>query len=392
VKLITTTERRQRLVARHHLLDRTGSVEEAAASVVGFHSSDPVTVFLSCWARVEGFRVEDLDEAMYDRKSLIRMLGMRRTLFVQSPEMAAIMNDSCTRHLAPPQRSRLISMIENQAVASDGDAWLEAVEAETLEALASLGEATAAELTRLVPELDRKLVFGEGKTWGGEVGLSTRVLFMLATAGSIVRGRPRGSWRSSQYRWALLDGWLEGGLAEVDSDWAEAELLRRWLRSYGPGTLTDLRWWTGWALTKTRRALDRLEVEEVELDGDGVGLVLADDLETPSIGLPSVALLPGLDPSVMGWKEREWFLGPHQDRLFDQNGNAGPTVWVDGRIVGGWAQTPSGRISVGLLESVDASAAASIAGEVERLEAWLGDSRFKPRFRAPLEKELAAGP
>jgi hypothetical protein len=392
VTLITTTERRQRLVARHHLLDRAGSVEEAAESVVGFHSSDPVSVFLSCWARVEGFRVEDLDEAMYDRKSLIRMLGMRRTLFVQSPGMAAIMNEACTRHLAPSQRSRLISMIENQAVASDGDAWLEAVEAETLEALASLGEATAAELTRLVPELGRKLVFGEGKTWGGEVGLSTRVLFMLATAGSIVRGRPRGSWRSSQYRWALLDGWLEGGLAEVDSDWAEAELLRRWLRSYGPGTLTDLRWWTGWTLTKTRRVLERLEVEEVELDEDGVGLVLADDLETPAIGRPSVALLPGLDPSVMGWKEREWFLGPHQDRLFDRNGNAGPTVWVDGRIVGGWAQTPSGRISVGLLESVDASAAASIAGEVERLEAWLGDSRFKPRFRAPLEKELAAGP
>jgi hypothetical protein len=138
--------------------------------------------------------------------------------------------------------------------------------------------------------------------------------------------------------------------------------------------------------------LERLEVEEVELDEDGVGLVLADDLETPAIGRPSVALLPGLDPSVMGWKEREWFLGPHQDRLFDRNGNAGPTVWVDGRTVGGWAQTPSGRISVGLLESVDASAAASIAGEVERLEAWLGDSRFKPRFRAPLEKELAAGP
>ena len=191
---------------------------------------------------------------------------------------------------------------------------------------------------------------------------------------------------------ALLDGWLDGGLAEVDPDWAEAELLRRWLRSYGPGTLTDLRWWTGWTLTKTRRVLERLEVEEVELDEDGVGLVLADDLETPAISRQSVALLPGLDPSVMGWKEREWFLGPHQDRLFDRNGNAGPTVWVDGRIVGGWAQTLSGRVSVGLLESVDASAAASIAEEVERLEAWLGDSRFKPRFRAPLEKELAAGP
>lgn len=392
MKLITTTERRQRLVARHHLLDRAVSVEDAAASVVGFHSSDPVTVFLSSWARVEGFQVADLDRALYEHRSLIRMLGMRRTLFVQSQEMAAIMNDACTRHLVPAQRSRLVSMIEDQAVAPDGEAWLQKVEEETLEALASLGEATATELTGLVPELGKKLMFGEGKTWGGEVGVSTRVLFMLATTGLIVRGRPRGSWRSSQYRWALLDGWLDGGLAEVDSDWAEAELLRRWLSSYGPGTLVDLRWWTGWTLTKTRRVLDRLEVEEVELDDGGSGLVLADDLETPPIDRQSVALLPGLDPSVMGWKERAWFLGPHQDRLFDRNGNAGPTVWVDGRIVGGWAQTVSGRVTVGFLEEVGGEATGAIAAEAARLENWLGEERFKPRFRAPLEKELAAGP
>ena len=52
---------------------------------------------------------------------------------------------------------------------------------------------------------------------------------------------------------------------------------------------------------------------------------------------PWVALLPGLDSTVMGWKERAWFLGGHQHALFDVNGNAGPTVWCNGRIVGGWA-------------------------------------------------------
>jgi hypothetical protein len=94
----------------------------------------------------------------------------------------------------------------------------------------------------------------------------------------------------------------------------------------------------------------------------------------------------------MGWKERAWFLGPHQDRLFDRNGNAGPTVWVDGRIVGGWAQTVSGRVTVGFLEEVGGEATGAIAAEAARLENWLGEERFKPRFRAPLEKELAAGP
>jgi hypothetical protein len=318
------------------------------------------------------------------------MLGMRRTLFVQSPDMAAIMDVACARDLVPPERRRLVSMIEDQNLAGDGEAWLSRLEAATLAALGSLGEATARELTAVVPELGSKLTFGEGKTWSGKVGMSTRVLFLLATTGRIVRGRPRGSWKSSLYRWALLDRWLDGGLPEFDVAQAESELLRRWLGAYGPGTLTDLRWWTGWTLTKTRRALARLDAVEVALDEGGAGLALADDLEpTPSEG-QSIAILPGLDPSVMGWKERDWFLGGHQPQLFDRNGNAGPTVWVDGRIVGAWAQTASGHVAVRLLEDVGAEASSAIDAEAGRLESWLGDSLFKPRFRAPLEKELAA--
>ena len=389
MRRITTAERRARLVTRHHHLAPAASVEEAAASLVGFHSSDPITVFLSAWARVSEFGIADLEEALYDRKSLVRMLGMRRTLFVQSPEVAAIMDVACARDLVPPQRRRLVAMIEDQNLAGNGEAWLSEVEQATLEALGSLGEATARELTDVVPELGLKLTFGEGKTWGGEVGISTRVLFLLATTGRIVRARPRGSWKSSLYRWVLLDRWLDGGLLEFDVAQAESELLRRWLGAYGPGTITDLQWWTGWTLTRTRRTLARLDVVEVVLDEAGTGLVLADDLEPPGDG-HSIALLPGLDPSVMGWKERGWFLGSHQPQLFDRNGNAGPTVWVDGRIVGAWAQTASGRVVVRLLEDVGAEAAAAIDAEAGRLESWLGDSLFKPRFRAPLEKELAA--
>ena len=199
-------------------------------------------------------------------------------------------------------------------------------------------------------------MFGEGKKWGGEVGISTRVLFLLATSGRIVRGRPLGTWRSSQYRWAPIEVWLDDGLTEIGKESAEVELLERWLRSYGPGTLTDLRWWTGWTVTRTREVLTRLDVEAVELD-DGTGFVLAHDLDSPD-RQGAVALLPGLDPSVMGWKERGWFLGEHGPALFDRNGNAGPTVWVNGRIVGGWAQSQSGRIVTRLLEAARAQAMA----------------------------------
>ena len=384
-------ERRERLGWRHHLARPAASVDEVAADLVGLHSSDPATVHLSAWARVAGFLPAHLEDALYDRRSLVRMLGMRRTLFVVPLDVAGVMDEACTKALGPAQRSRLVGMLEHQEIAQkgQGDRWLDRVAAETLEALTRRGEATARELTRDVPELGTKLRFGEGKTWGGTMGVSTRVLFLLATEGRIVRARPLGSWMSGQYRWAPTETWLGARLPAIEHAEACADLLGRYLRAFGPATITDVRWWTGWTVRLATRTLEALGAVEVTLDV-GTGYALPDDLETVG-GDPWVALLPGLDPTVMGWKERGWYLGEHASALFDRNGNAGPTVWANGRVVGGWTQTGDGEVVVELLERVDARSRKTIDAERERLRAWLGDIRLKPRFRTPLERSLSSG-
>ena len=88
--------------------------------------------------------------------------------------------------------------------------------------------------------------------------------------------------------------------------------------------------------------------------------MLAGDTESPPLE-PFVTLLPGLDPTTMGWKERAWYLGDHRPRIFDTNGNGGPTVWVDGRIVGGWAQRKTGEVVFRLLEDIGAERAEQVA-------------------------------
>jgi hypothetical protein len=391
MRRVGVRERRARLSARHRLASRAATVEEAAGAAVGLHSSDPATVYLSSWARVEGFEPADLEDALYRRRSLVRMLGMRRTLFVVPVDLAPMMHEACTKALIPGQRARLVRMLEEQRVAPTGrgEAWLAKVSAQTLAAIAARGEATARELTADVPELGAKLTFGQGKTWGGTVGVSTRVLFLLATEGLIVRTRPLGTWASGQYRWATTGHWLGAPLRGIDHAEACSELLARWLRSFGPATMTDVRWWTGWSAALAKRTLGAVDAAEVRL-ADGTGYVLADDLDRVDDADPCVALLPGLDPTTMGWKDRGWYLGDRATDLFDSNGNAGPTVWANGRVVGAWAQTDEGEVVVELFARLDAVTRARLDAERGRLTAWLRDVRIRPRFGTPLGKELAS--
>src|SRR5207253_9246142 len=125
--------------------------------------------------------------------------------------------------------------------------WLRDVERSTLRALAERGEATASELSQDEPRLRLQIPVAVGKRYEATVGVSTRVLFLLATEGRVVRGRPRGSWISSQYRWSLIERWLPGGLPAVPAREARAELACRWLGAFGPGSVKDLAWWAGWS-------------------------------------------------------------------------------------------------------------------------------------------------
>jgi hypothetical protein len=382
--------RRARLALRHHLAPsaRARDVAALAGDLAGLHATDPATVVLAARGRLESPDLHAIEHALYVERSVVRILGMRRTMFVVPLELAPVVQAACTRALIPGERKRFVAQLEAGGLTGDGERWLREAEQATFAALVARGEATAAELSQDVPALRAKLAVAQDKPYGAIQGVSTRVLFLLAAEGRIARGRPQGSWTSTLYRWAPMATWLPDGIPELDSDDAAAQLVRRWLAAYGPGTLADLKWWTGWTMGLLKRALARIETVEVALDGGGTGLMLAGDELPEAQPPPWTALLPALDPTAMAWKERDWYLGEHRAALFDRSGNIGPTVWWEGRIVGGWAQRRDGEVSVRLLEDVGADAAAAIDAEAARLRAWLGDIRVTPRFRTPLEREL----
>jgi hypothetical protein len=359
---------------------------------VGFHSSDPTSVHLAAWARAPSPGTAAVEAALYDDRSLVRLLGMRRTMFVVPRGLVAVVEASATRPIAERERRQLLTMVEASGLGGRRPSrWLARVEADTLAALGASGPLAAAELAHQVPALASRLVAGEGTKWAAEVGLGSRLLLVLGAEGSIVRGPPRGTWISSQYRWARTEEWLGGPLERQDPATARVELARHWLARFGPASTEDLKWWTGWTLTHTRAALHDLGAVEVDLE-DGPGWVVPGDEEPVDPAPPWAALLPGLDATSMGWRSRAWYLGPHGPELFDRNGNAGPTIWLDGRVVGGWAQDPDGAVVTRLLEDVGQEGAARVADRADALTAWFDGTRVTPRFRTPLERELAGPP
>src|SRR2546425_707617 len=164
MRKFTAEERRARLAIRHHLAPRSRvkTAMEVARDLVGLHGTDPATVFVSAWARMKNADVEGIESELYDDRSLVRVLVMRRTAFV---------------------------------------------------------------------------------------------LPLLAVDGRLVRGRPRGGWLSTQWSWATMESWLGKALRAWTIDEAQAELVRLWLKAFGPATVEDVRWWTGWTLAEVRRAL-----------------------------------------------------------------------------------------------------------------------------------------
>ncbi|HZN81058.1 MAG TPA: winged helix DNA-binding domain-containing protein [Mycobacterium sp.] len=385
MRSFTVEERRARLARRHFLSEPADSIDTVVANLVGLHATDPATPYLSLWARLPGFTVADLDADVYDRRTLVKHLAMRRTLWtVRAVDLPWVQSGASDR-VADNERRRLVADAQKAGIAADGETWLDTACAAVLRHLAEHGAASAKELREALPELAGRYDYAPGKRWGGETPLAPRVLTVLSVRGDIVRGLNDGAWTISRPRWTLMSDWLGVTVDATEPDVSRTELVRRWLRAFGPATVTDVKWWFGNTLTWARHALRDIEAVEVDIDGVA-GFVLPDDLEVEPDVEPWCALLPGLDITTMGWYGRDWYVGDHRGQVFDSNGNGGTTAWWNGRIVGGWGQDADGRIEVRLLDDVGRDAKRALTRWADELTAWLDGVRVSPRFPSPLSK------
>ena len=283
-------------------------------------SGDRVPVGLGT---VAGAAVDDVDEALYAERTIIRMLGMRRTVFVAPAGLVSVIQAACTDDVA----RRLRRQLEKDLVAGgvgggDAAAWLRDVGESVLRALAARGGgASGAQLSEYEPRLRTQLIYAPDKSYGGAAYITSRVLVLLAAEGHLVRGHRRGGWSSGQFEWFPAASWLR------PADGAEDAVPGRRPRRALTRTRRERSWRGGGCCLRARTGLRPAVVGEVDRrpdqgragraaggrggPGRAPGVLLAGDeaLATTRTPLPVAALLPALDPTPMGWQARDWFLG-----------------------------------------------------------------------------------
>ncbi|KSU78089.1 winged helix DNA-binding domain-containing protein [Rhodococcus qingshengii] len=384
---VSDDERRARIGVRHALepMFHVDSPEAATRAMTVLHATESATVYLSCWARVRSVDAADVDRALYDQRSLVKQLAMRRTLFTFPCDLLPAAWSSASARVANTERARMAKDVVKAGLAVDGNDWLDRARTEVLKLLTDRPEGlSAVEIRQAVPMIDVKVEGSAGEIWS-----APRVLTHLGATADIMRGTNTARFPVSRPLWTLTRHWLDDAPVDLESADGYREIVRRWLYTFGPGTVDDIVWWLGSTKTVVRAALAELDAVAVSLDGGDTGWLLPDDVATVPDPGPWVALLPVLDPTIMGWKNRDFYLGPHRNQLFDTRGNAGTTAWVDGRVVGFWIQDETGVVHVRLLETVSASARRSLDAEAARLTEWLGGVRIGTGYVSRAMKQAA---
>ncbi|MGH3133029.1 MAG: winged helix DNA-binding domain-containing protein [Gaiellaceae bacterium] len=350
---------------RRHMLDRRvpgESLVETARALCGVHAQLASSAELALWARMDGIQADDVRTALERDRTLVKTWAMRGTL-----------------HLLPSDDLPLYVAVLGPRWADPGSAWLrgfgltnaqyDAILDSVPRALGArprTREQLADKLAELAgPDIRDRVLSG----WGALLKPSAR-------RGDLCFGPNRGR----NVTFVRPDRWLRlRALPSLDSGEAARELVRRYLAAYGPATADDLGRWLGVRGAEPKRLLRAVEDDLVEVEVAGrPAWALAVDLDDlqkapePS----SVRLLPAFDPYVVGFRPRELFVAPKDERrVFRPQAWLSPVVLVDGRAAGVWERELRGRrldVRIEPFARLTAATRRALSDESERLAAFLG--------------------
>ena len=311
------------VLEKQHLTEdsKINDIYQIAQDICGLHATHPMTPYLSLFIRTRKFKREDLDEVLYEKRVLGKVRYARKTVYVIQKERISEVF-SATKGML---EQRLGPYLEHLGMTRKD---FENASRSILEVLEGKG--------MTVKEIKKEL----------QVDLNiSAIVNLMCDQGLLIRGNPATGWKSSIHTYYPFHEYFPDiDLNEVDEADAKKSMVKHYVASFGPVTVTDASWWTGFTKTEIKHILKDLkdDMSSLEISGiEGEYVLLASDkkrLESTSVPEEHlINFMPLLDPYLMGYKERNRYLVPEQyTQVFDRSGNVTSTILVDGRIFGVW--------------------------------------------------------
>ncbi|WP_017588802.1 winged helix DNA-binding domain-containing protein [Nocardiopsis ganjiahuensis] len=381
----------------HHLTERVGeSGLLDAVGRCGVQNSPPGSALLALHARARGLTAERLECAVAEDKSLLQTWSMRGSPFYFPTADAPVF----TAGVLPPTESAARRFVLGAGPALDrlGMSLAEAVELTAAEigdvlagggptggglAINELGAEIARRIARTLPTGRRGIWEAEGPYAPGQplgegvVHFCVRVL----TLRGAVCFAPRAGNKAPL---VLVDEWLGHPIPDVGPESARAELLRRYLRCYGPSTRAAFAAWLGVGTGDTGPWWDPVEDELTEVGFGGTSWIHTEDLD--ALGSPpspkGARLLPPGDPYTQ-MRDRDTIVDREYRGQVWKSAGAPGTVLTDGEITGVWRPRKSGRklkVTLTPFGSWPAQDKDSLADEAERIGPLRGASSVDVEF------------
>lgn len=344
--LLTRRRLNRTLLLRQHLLERTTtSVTDMVRHLVGLQAQENLPPYLSLAARLTDLDVHEVSRLLADR-GLVRLLTMRGTIHLLTPDDAAVL------------RTWVAPRIEQELRVSQ-----------------AVGDAR--EIPRPEVEAALREVLADGPLPQKEIGLrlaerfphpATQLGQLARCVAPLAQLPPRGCWKQAGgVVYDYVDRWTGVPSGEPDVP----ELVRRYLRAFGPATAADVTAWsavTGLApVLKAMPDLVRHEDEDGKVLFDVEGAPMADE-DAPA----PVRLLGTYDNVWLSHARRDRVTTPEARKSWmGTNGGVGNTIFVDGWLTGIWRAADDRVVVDRLHRDLTRAERAELDEEVGRVEALL---------------------
>ena len=376
----------------HHLierLDENGLLD--AARRCGIQNSPPGSALLALHARVRNITQEQVREAVAEEKSLLQTWCMRGSPFYFPAADAPVF----TIGVLPPTEEAMLHFIVGvgQALGKLDISLTEAVEMTGAEihdvlsgrqlAINELGADLAKRIARKLPKKQRD-IWEEDGPYGPDQPLGEGVVHFcirILTLQRVVCFAPR---TGNKAPFVLVDEWLGNPIPDIDPEVARADLLRRYLRCYGPSNRGDFAAWVGINAGDTDPWWSLIEDELTQVEFGRKLWILTEDLDAlRSAPKPKgVRLLPPRDPYTQ-MRDRETIVDKKYHREVWKTVGEPGAVLANGEVTGIWRPRKSGRkltITIKTFDSLPKRDKKSLQDEAEQVAPLRGASSVDVEF------------